>query len=245
MMRCPFWNHESYVTYIVRNMSRGQDNVFLYEGEEGSGKSNGAIWDAKRIHERLGKVFDVRNDPIFNRKQWDERFEHGEKQRVYELDEFENIAFSRDFNKADNKGFVKLIQQARILRSTLICVMPYFQFADVYFRQGRFRVRVHFERVTDFDVYCKVCTMKHEVREATYYWRQRTEDMTTGQVTMGWREVFTARHCPLAAVEPEAWNGYEERKERSVRETILKRRADVAEETELLEEAVLPRHRKG
>lgn len=223
-MKCPFWNHESYLDYCVRNMRRGQDNVHLYDGEEGSGKSNGAAWDAILIHQRLGKVYDVVGDPIFNRQQWNDRFDSAEKERVYVLDEFENVAFNRDFNRPDNKEFIKLAQQARILRSTILAVMPYLQFADVYFRQGRFRVRVQFQRVTDYDLPCYKCGFDHEVREATYKWRQRSEDPETGEVVVRWEEVFTARHCPLALVRPDDWRGYEERKEESVRDTALGRK---------------------
>jgi hypothetical protein len=223
-MKCPFWNHESYLDYCVRNMRRGQDNVHLYDGEEGSGKSNGAAWDAIKIHERLGKVYDVVNDPIFNRPQWNDRFDAAEKERVYVLDEFENVAFNRDFNRPDNKEFIKLAQQARILRSTILAVMPYLQFADVYFRQGRFRVRVQYERVTDYDLPCYKCGYDHEIREAVYKWRQRSEDPETGEVQVRWEEIFTARHCPLALVRPLDWKGYEDRKEASVRETALGRK---------------------
>lgn len=227
MMKPPFWDHASYIRYCARNMRRGQDNVFLYEGEEGSGKSNGAAWDATLIHKELGvRAYDLANDPIFNRPQWVERFDAGEKERVYVLDEFENLAFNRDFNKPDNREFVKLAQQARILRSTILAVMPYLQFADVYFRQGRFRVRVRFERLTDYDLPCLKCGFKHEVREATYYWRQRKEDMETGEVVVSWLEVFTARHCPWALVDPVAWKGYEDRKEGSVRDTALGRKRE-------------------
>lgn len=225
-MKCPFWDHASYLDYCVRNMKRGQDNVHLYDGEEGSGKSNGAAWDAIKIHERLGKVYDVVNDPIFNRAQWNDRFDAAEKERVYVLDEFENVAFNRDFNRPDNKEFIKLAQQARILRSTILAVMPYLQFADVYFRQGRFRVRVQYERVTDYDLPCYKCGYDHEIREATYKWRQRSEDPETGEVRVRWEEIFTARHCPLALVRPDEWKGYESRKEESVRDTAQGRKRD-------------------
>ena len=238
-MKCPFWDYPSYIQYCATNMRRGQDNVHLYDGEEGSGKSNGAAWDAKNIHESLGREpYNVAMDAIITKEEWNERFDSGEKMRVYVLDEFENIAFNRDFNKSENKEFIKLAQQARILRATIICVMPYLQFGDIYFRQGRFRVRVNFQRVTDFDVPCWKCGYDHEVREATYSWRQRSEDPETGEVVVRWEEIFQARHCPLALVDPEAWKGYESRKEESVRATALGRKRERKAEVEAAREEV-------
>lgn len=218
-MKAPFWDHASYIAYLRRNMGRNQDTFVLYDGEEGSGKSNAAMWDAIRLEESRNRRFDPGRGPIFTRDEWNERFDSGERERVYVLDEFENLAFSRNFQNIDQRQFIVLAQQARILRSTQLCCMPYLRFADKYFREGRFRIRVHVERLTDYDVACPQCERSHEVREATYYWRQRTEDMESGEVHVSWERIFVARHCPLALIRPEDWARYEANKFESVRNT--------------------------
>lgn len=169
------------------------DNVIVIDGYEGTGKSNLATLLATC----LDPGFDAEN-VIFTTQDWNHVFDTNQTGKSYLVDEAGNLLFSRDYASNDSKFLVKLLMQARILRSTIIMCLPNMHFLDRYVRESRIKYRVHM-------------LSRHSaiVQDSVTNWRTGTTMLT---------DRFKITNIPSAAkLLGPVWTRYEERKVAAVR----------------------------
>lgn len=183
-----------FVGELKANMARDSDNVIVIDGYEGTGKSNLGIILSKSVNE----AFDPGKEAIFTVQDWNRIFDDNVKEKPYLVDEAGNLLFSRDYASTDSKFLVKLLMQARILRSTITLCLPNIGWLEKYVREHRVKYRIHmFDRTSAM------------LQRSVVNWRTGTgrfEDL--GRLS----GIPSAR-----AVWPELWKAYEERKIAAVR----------------------------
>lgn len=175
-------------------MARDNDNVIVIDGYEGTGKSNLAIV----INKCLVKDFDPGQEAIFSVQDWNRIFDTGATCRAYQIDEAGNLLFSRDYASTDSKFLVKLLMQARILKSTIVLCLPNIGWLEKYVREHRVRYRIH--------MFSRTSAM---LQRGIVNWR-------TGEARFEDIGKFTG--IPNARkLWPELWNSYEARKVAAVK----------------------------
>lgn len=147
---CP-WDPEAddpytgLLSWMRRNVERNADNCIIVDGYEGVGKSTFAM---RLVHD----LYAMRNDGttwdpswglILNHRDWASQWATRVEDQAYIIDEGGNLLFSRDTQRTENKIIVKVLQQARVLRSTTIICCPNKWWLDPYVRQHRARAWVH------------------------------------------------------------------------------------------------------
>lgn len=124
---------------VKDNVDNAYDNLIVVVGGEGVGKSNWAVTFCQRmdptfnIEERY--VYDFH--PFLKRLKKD--FNESKGGRAYLMDEATNLASNRDWNKDDNKNFIKLLEMFRSRGLTLVLCIPSFDRLDKYIREHRTR----------------------------------------------------------------------------------------------------------
>lgn len=192
----PFCRH------LEREMAREADNAIVIDGYEGSGKSNLGILVSRTIK----PDFNPGRESIYKMQDWHNVFDANIKGRVYLVDEAGNILFSRDFASTDSKFIVKLLMQARILRATLILVLPSVFFLDRYVRESRMKYRF---RMDPFNLRNNQGRTMAMLQTPFMNWR-------TGDVRM--TDVALLTDIPsVRDLDRALWSEYEARKEAEVR----------------------------
>lgn len=178
-----------FINELRANMARDNDNVIVIDGYEGTGKSNLAIL----LNKSLVPSFDPSKEAIFTVQDWNRIFNTGQTQRAYQIDEAGNLLFSRDYASTDSKFLVKLLMQARILKSTIVMCLPNIGWLEKYVREHRVRWRIHmFNRTSAM------------LQRGVVNWR-----------TGGARFEDVGRFTGIPSTKtlwPELWSSYEERK---------------------------------
>lgn len=187
----PFWDYPSLISFLKANAKSNGDNVLVFDGPEGAGKSTAAM----HLVLDLDEDFDPLEDTIFDFEDFVDKFQSQQRGRTYLLDEGGNLAFNRDFSKGENKLLVKLLMMSRIINATLVINCPRFDSLDLYVREHRCRIRIHVPAY--FSPYGMVRG------KAIVKWRVTTE---TGM--SWWEDVFELRFTSLSA-HP-AWRPYEQ-----------------------------------
>lgn len=117
------------------NIEQHFDNLVVFCGDEGTGKSNGAYYLCKRFD----PDFDLSKSYAYT---WDDfiaKLTDGEPQKVYWLDEAINLASGRDWMKEANKMLIRVLQTMRSKGMTLVMCVPVLKNLDVYIREHRTR----------------------------------------------------------------------------------------------------------
>ena len=175
-------------------MANDNDNVIVIDGYEGTGKSNLGLIVAKQVNPE----FDAARETIFSMQDWNNVFDAGDLGRTYVMDEAGSLLFSRDYASLDSKFLIKLLMQARILRSTIILCLPNMFFLDRYVRESRVQFRAHMEKRTSA-----------MIQRTVVNWR-------TGEARHN--DMLRVLGIPSARdLWPEMWTAYEARKRAAVR----------------------------
>lgn len=187
-------NFNDFTEGLRASMRADSDNVIVVDGYEGTGKSNLAILLSKLVN----PDFDPGAEAIFTVQDWNRIFDTNQTHRAYLVDEAGNLLFSRDYASTDSKFLVKLLMQARILKSTITLCLPNIGWLEKYVREHRVKYRIHMENR-------KTAILQRSVVN----WRTgvgRFEDMGRLSNIPSVRQVW-----------PELWNNYEVRKVAAVR----------------------------
>lgn len=134
-------NFNDFAEGLRASMRADSDNVIVVDGYEGTGKSNLAILLSRLVN----PDFDPGVEAIFTVQDWNRIFDTNRTQRAYLVDEAGNLLFSRDYASTDSKFLVKLLMQARILRSTITLCLPNIGWLEKYIREHRVKYRIHME----------------------------------------------------------------------------------------------------
>lgn len=126
-----------------RNISEDFDNFVVIYGGEGSGKSNLA-WN---LISKFDPDFDLESGYVYNSDIFMEILEKkiDLREKTLWLDEGSNVANNRDWNTAENKGFVLYTETMRSKRNTFIICVPTKERLDIYLRDSRTRYMIKCE----------------------------------------------------------------------------------------------------
>lgn len=126
-----------------QNIRNEYDNFILIYGAEGSGKSNLA-WD---LISRFDPDFDLKTGYIYNSELFIELLAKRTdiSDRTLWLDEGSNVANNRDWNSAENKGFILYTETMRSKHLSFIICVPSKDRMDVYLRENRIRYLIKCE----------------------------------------------------------------------------------------------------
>lgn len=128
---------------MKRNISDDFDNFVIIYGGEGSGKSNLA-WN---LINAFDPDFDLESGYVYNNDIFMELLEKKTdiKEQTLWLDEGSNVANNRDWNTAENKGFILYTETMRSKRNTFIICVPTKERMDIYLRDSRTRYMIKCE----------------------------------------------------------------------------------------------------
>ena len=118
------------------NVAAHYDNIVMIEGGEGSGKSNLA-WN---VIEKYSPGFDISQTYVYNMDGIRDRFAAADYGGgLFWMDETSQIASNRDWQSADNKDLVSILETSRS-KGFLICgCVPSIDRVDIYLRSFRMR----------------------------------------------------------------------------------------------------------
>lgn len=139
----PFTTYEEWIQYLIWQMNHDSDNVIVFDGPEGSGKSTAAQRLAKRIEEANGNVYDPEVQTIFTFEDFEAVWDPNMRKRVFVFDEGMNMFFSREAMQGNQKKIIKLFSQIRQCNHTLIICLPNFHWIDKYLRESRVHFRLY------------------------------------------------------------------------------------------------------
>lgn len=209
----PFWDLPSLVWFLVHNAKNNGDNLILWDGGEGAGKSTGAITLTALLIALMRQLwpesaaaqigFDPASQCIYDHGDWMEIYNqaalHGERGHIFLIDEGGNLLGSRDSMTGESRGMVRMLQQSRILNATVLCLIPNQVWIDKYVREHRAIIRIHTKRQF---------TINGQKRgEAIVQWRG--ENWRSGESQ--WVDVFEWHYGRI--IEGPGWHEYERVKE--------------------------------
>lgn len=201
---------EEFVNWLDWRRRNDYDNVIVITGEEGYGKSNLALAIAVALD---GDDFDP-SRVIFNTEEWHQGLTANLHRRglTWMLDEGGNLGLSWEWSSGEGRALVKILQQARILNSTMLWAIPNFRWLNVYMRDHR--------------VIARLTMLKRGVARISY----RERSPTTEEVWFEPGPIITAPN--IKTENPCLWRTYQSRKEASVPTQITKLTGDVANRRE-------------
>lgn len=203
----PFWDYTSFIDHLAFNAINDGDNLVVIDGDERSGKSALAWRITQDLSKRLGELskkkhdFDADRDVILDWDDWTAAWDWHRLNAIYLFDEGGNLAFSRDYSKAENKGLVKVLMQAGQLNTTMLFIIPNFNFLDRYLREHRTQIRIHVERRGYKRGFATVQVVKKS-------WRMGTVWM---------EDVFDLRYADVD--KDDQWERYQSKKRRALERT--------------------------
>jgi len=118
-----------------------EDWVSVYDGREGSGKSTGAIWDAKATS---GALFNFRKYICYDPEELMRLVDDTPQYGTIILDEAGEAFFSRSFRNHINIAIAKTLQQMRYRNLNVILCVPHKDYIDLIGR-NRCRSWAHFD----------------------------------------------------------------------------------------------------
>ena len=118
-----------------------EDWVSVYDGREGSGKSTGAIWDAKATS---GALFNFREYICYDPEELMRLVDDTPQYGTIILDEAGEAFFSRSFRNHINIAIAKTLQQMRYRNLNVILCVPHKDYIDLIGR-NRCRSWAHFD----------------------------------------------------------------------------------------------------
>jgi hypothetical protein len=116
-----------------------EDWVSIYDGREGSGKSNAAILDA---YATSGKLFDLKQHICYDPEELMRLVDDAPRFGTIILDEAGEAFFSRSFRDSINVAIAKTLQQMRYRNLNVILNVPHKDYIDLIGR-NRARAWVH------------------------------------------------------------------------------------------------------
>lgn len=130
------------VENMKENVANDYDNLVVICGAEGVGKSNMAV----DLCKSYDPTFTVQDRYIYDffpfLQKLEKDFQEDGKGRAYLMDEATNLVSNRDWNKADNKHMIQLLEMFRSRGLTLVMCIPSFDRLDVYIREHRARFKI-------------------------------------------------------------------------------------------------------
>ena len=129
-----------------RNVARDYDNVIMVTGGEGSGKSSLMYWLLREYKGSSWVDEDIKSCYTYNMEFMRERMSHDDWGcGMFWMDETTQIANNRDWQSADNKDFVSMLETFRSKKFLFGGCAPKLERVDVYLRDFRMRYHIHLQ----------------------------------------------------------------------------------------------------
>lgn len=127
-----------------KNIAKDYDNVALFTGGEGSGKS-ATIYDLLKLYkEDWDDAVDITASYTYNMDFMRKRFADSDfGNGIFWMDETTQIANNRDWQSQDNKDIVSILETFRSKKFLFAGAAPKLERVDVYIRDFRMRYHIH------------------------------------------------------------------------------------------------------